>query len=143
MEVIKIGDELEVMYSLSVDQKIIREYDSATIIVGNRSNLVGLNKYLNPFIGKDKKELVGIKKVIHIIPEEAYGLTDKSKIGAVPKKLISEDVSIGDSVDLSFKNGETIKGVIKSENEDTFIVDCNHPLVNKELKLEIKIVDIK
>ena len=143
MEEIKIGDELTVMYSLSVGDKIIREYESGTIIVGNKSNLIGLNKYINPFIGKNSDELLGTKTIIEIIPEEGYGLTDKSKIGAIPKKLVSEEVSVGDNIDLSFKNGEIIKGIVKSENEDTFIVDCNHPLVGKELTVDIKFVEIK
>ena len=143
MEEIKIGDELTVMYSLSVGDNIIREYDSGTIIVGNKSNLIGLNKYINPFIGKNSDELLGTKTIIQIIPEEGYGLTDKSKIGAIPKKLVSEEVSVGDNIDLSFKNGEIIKGIVKSENEDTFIVDCNHPLVGKELTVDIKFVEIK
>ena len=143
MKEIKIGDKLEVKYSLSVGGKIIREYDIADIIIGNKSNLIGINKYINPFIGKDSSCLMGNKVTLQIPPEEGYGLTDKSKIGAIPKGLMESNITVGNGVDLSFKDGSKIQGIVKSENDDTFIVDCNHPLVNKNLTVEIKFIEIK
>ena len=143
MQEIKIGDELEVKYSLSVGDKLIKKYDISTIIVGNKYNLIGINKYINPFIGEDSSTLIGNKVTLHIPPEEGYGLTDNSKIGAVPKNLMDVGVTVGSSVDLSFKDGSKRPAVVKSENDDTFIVDCNHPLVNKNLIVDIKFLTIK
>jgi len=34
-------------------------------------------------------------------------------------------------------------GQVKSENEDTFIVDCNHPLVDKTLEVNIEILSVE
>ena len=53
---------------------------------------------------------------------------------------MNSDVRVGDNVDLSFKDGSVVQGLVKSENDDTFIVDCNHPLVNKELIVDIEII---
>lgn len=138
MEIITIGDTIKIMYSLTVNDETIREYDDDTLIIGNKANLAGINRFVNKFIGENRDKLTGKKEILHIQPEEGYGFTDKSKIGAIPKKLMSEEVSVGDTVDLSFKDGSNIQGVVKSESDDTFIVDCNHPLVDKELVVEIK-----
>ena len=140
MEVIKIGDKLKVKYSLKIGNEVVREYDESELIIGNKSNIGGINRFLNKFIGEKKKSITGLRDTIVIEPELGYGLTDKSKIGAIPKELMNSDVRVGDNVDLSFKDGSVVQGLVKSENDDTFIVDCNHPLVNKELIVDIEII---
>lgn len=140
MEVIKVGDKLKVKYSLKIGNEVVREYDESELIIGNKSNIGGINRFLNKFIGEKKKSITGLRDTIVIEPELGYGLTDKSKIGAIPKELMNSDVRVGDNVDLSFKDGSVVQGLVKSENDDTFIVDCNHPLVNKELIVDIEII---
>ena len=54
---------------------------------------------------------------------------------------MDSNVTVGDNVDLSFKDGATIKGEVKSENDDTFIVDCNHPLCGEELNVRIQVLE--
>ena len=140
MEVIKVGDKLKVKYSLKIGNEVVREYDESELIIGNKSNIGGINRFLNKFIGEKKKSITGLRDTIVIEPELGYGLTDKSKIGAIPKELMNSDVRVGDNVDLSFKDGSVVQGLVNSENDDTFIVDCNHPLVNKELIVDIEII---
>ena len=140
MEVIKVGDKLKVKYSLKIGNEVVREYDESELIIGNKSNIGGINRFLNKFIGEKKKSITGLRDTIVIEPELGYGLTDKSKIGAIPKELMNSDVRVGDNVDLSFKDGSVVQGLVKSENDETFIVDCNHPLVNKELIVDIEII---
>tara|TARA_B100000963_G_C22590857_1_gene655424 strand:- start:1252 stop:1683 length:432 start_codon:yes stop_codon:yes gene_type:complete len=138
MELISKGDKINVRYTLLVDKEIVRDEHDTNIIIGAESNLKGLNDYIEPFINKEKSKIEGLEASLFILPDNGYGKTDKSKIGAIPKELMDSGISVGDSVDLSFKDGSTLKGIVKSENEDTFIIDCNHPLVNKILNVRIK-----
>tara|TARA_B100001173_G_C15855299_1_gene490551 strand:+ start:35 stop:469 length:435 start_codon:yes stop_codon:yes gene_type:complete len=142
MEEIKIGDKIKVMYSVDVNGKTVKMWSASTLIIGNNSNLRGINQFLNPFIGEDKSSLLTVgKKILLIEPEMGYGLKDNSKIGAIPKDLMSEGVTVGSDVDLSFKDGSTVKGKVKSENDDTFIVDCNHPLCGENLNVTIEVLE--
>ena len=41
------------------------------------------------------------------------------------------------------EDGKELPGIIKEENDTTFIVDCNHPLADKTLEVELTIRNIE
>ena len=69
MEVIKVGDKLKVKYSLKIGNEVVREYDESELIIGNKSNIGGINRFLNKFIGEKKKSITGLRDTIVIEPE--------------------------------------------------------------------------
>ena len=52
------------------------------------------------------------------------------------------DNTVDDKIMLNLTTGESMYGSIMEEKEDTFIVDCNHPLADKSLVIDIEIVDV-
>ena len=142
MEEIKIGDKIKVMYSIDTEGEIIKEWGESSLKIGDNNNLRKINQFLNPFIGENREKLLEIgKKTFLVTPEMGYGIVDKSKIGAVPLDIMDENVNVGDSITLDFKDGSKLPAIVKSKNEDTFIVDCNHPLAGKDLNLVIEVLE--
>ena len=54
-----------------------------------------------------------------------------------------ENNKVDDNVTLNLKDGKSVNGIVKEENKDTFIVDCNHPLCDKELTITLEIKGVK
>ncbi len=75
-------------------------------------------------------------------PEEGFGLREEANIIALSRKDFEEDPEPGMEFDVEDEEGEGIITVL-SVNEDTVLVDRNHPLAGKKLYVEAKIIQVK
>jgi FKBP-type peptidyl-prolyl cis-trans isomerase 2 len=70
---------------------------------------------------------------------EAYGPYDETKKLTVPKKDVPQDVRPG--MNLHAPNGVVAK--VLEVNDDSVVVDVNHPLAGKDLTFDVNIVNVE
>jgi len=76
--------------------------------------------------------------------EDAYGNRDESLIFEVEKSFFPEDfnIRIGEPVQLRMMDGGYTFAIIKDIQNETIILDANHPLAGVDINFDITIVGI-
>jgi FKBP-type peptidyl-prolyl cis-trans isomerase SlpA len=83
----------------------------------------------------------GEKKTIELSVEDSYGEPNPEFINEVPKSNVPEGV----------KEGETLQGMgpagpvnvkVTLVNEETVVLDANHPLAGKKLIFDLEVIEI-
>lgn len=134
-----------VNYKININEELIEEKKDFILVSDHPNNIDGINVLLGKLddvnLTIDPKEIV-VKKTT--IPSSlAYGKHNKNLIGTVPKTLLYKDCKVGDYVVLTLNDDTTRRGEIKKVEKESVIVDCNHPLVDKSLDIELEIIDVK
>lgn len=82
---------------------------------------------------------------IHLMPEEAYGMSDPNAIFTVEIAQLpgSEDLTVGQQVYLSNQCGQPFPVKVNAKDEKTITFDANHEMAGKELNFEIELVEVK
>ncbi|GGY36250.1 FKBP-type peptidyl-prolyl cis-trans isomerase [Parvularcula lutaonensis] len=88
---------------------------------------------------------VGEKKTVTISPEDAYGERDESRMQAVPRAQLPADLPTepGTQLAMQTQDGQTLPVTVAESNEETVVLDANHPLAGRELTFDVELVDIK
>ena len=105
------------------------EVGSGQLIPGFESAIIG--------------KVVGDKVTASITPEEGYGLVREDLIVSVPLDKMPGDVEVGQALEAQGDNGQSAQVFVKEINEDTVVIDGNHPLAGKDLVFEIEVVEIQ
>lgn len=83
----------------------------------------------------------GETKTVEIEPSEAYGEINIELINSVPRANVPEGVQEGEML-----QGEGPMGAVNVKvvevNEETVVLDANHPLAGKKLTFELEVVSI-
>jgi len=87
----------------------------------------------------------GETKEVKLPPEKAYGHYRMDRVIAVDKKDFPEDVvpEIGKSLEICSPNGNVIPVQVTDIEGDTVTLDANHPLSERTLTFDIKLVEIE
>ena len=82
---------------------------------------------------------------IHLMPEEAYGMTDPKAIFTLEIAQLpgSEDLTVGQQVYLSNQYGQPFPVKVTAKEETTITFDANHEMAGKELNFKIELVEVK
>jgi FKBP-type peptidyl-prolyl cis-trans isomerase 2 len=140
MTSIKNGDVVKIEYeALSSDGTFIDSSEMQGKLlkakIGSGDLIAGFEKAL---IGMEEGE----EKEITIKPIEAYGFPVPELIHIVkkPEKKIclNQDVEIA----LKFRSNEELRAKVLKETKDKLILDFNHPLAGKTLKLKFKVIKV-
>jgi FKBP-type peptidyl-prolyl cis-trans isomerase SlyD len=103
---------------------------------GHKNIIPGLEKALE---GKSK----GDKFSVHIPAKDAYGLRDDGNIIEVPRKELAEEhIEEGMQFYARSPQGNQTMTVI-SVNDNTVILDGNHPLAGIDLNFDITVLDLR
>jgi peptidylprolyl isomerase len=88
---------------------------------------------------------VGDKKTIKLPPAEAYGDRDERRIQKFPRaKLPKEpEPKPGMMLTITTPNGMVLPAKIAGVDDDSVMIDFNHPLAGKTLIFDISVVCIK
>tara|TARA_R110000824_G_C15147698_1_gene670668 strand:+ start:97 stop:546 length:450 start_codon:yes stop_codon:yes gene_type:complete len=107
------------------------------VLVGNGQLIKGFESAL---IGMTEGEV----KTINLAPEEAYGPVIEQAIVTAPKSSFPEDFVFQEGVMVSgtSKEGKTISATIASFDDESVVLDHNHPLAGKDINFEIEVVKI-
>lgn len=81
---------------------------------------------------------------ILLTPEFAFGDPDPEKIHELPRADLPSDWTLepGVVVEFALPSGEAVPGTITALNEDTVLVDFNHPLAGRNLQFIVHILTI-
>jgi len=87
---------------------------------------------------------VGETKTITVPPEEAYGSRNEELLIQIKKNVLPENITpaIGGQLQIPQKDGNPIRVIISDMNEDTLILDANHPLAGVALTFDMLLVAI-
>ncbi|MFN3454946.1 MAG: peptidylprolyl isomerase [Pseudobdellovibrio sp.] len=110
--------------------------DVLTSINNEQAMLIGLAKGLQ---GLSKGE----KRKICLSAEEAYGFYDPKKIVYYPRKKLSKDIRIGETVKIVGKSGVSRVYKIIDLHSDIVSLDGNHPLAGQDLIFEIETLEAR
>ena len=82
---------------------------------------------------------------VHLIPEEAYGMSDPQKIFTLPLEQLpgAEDLEAGQQVYLSNSMGQPFPVKVVKRDEKTITFDANHEMAGKELNFKIELVEVR
>jgi len=105
---------------------------------------VGAGSVIKGFDDGVKGMSVGDKKTIEIPFPEAYGPEDPSMIIEFPKRQLPEDLhpEIGMQLNMNNASGEQFPVVVTEVNEDSIILNANHPLAGKDLIFDLELMEI-
>ena len=87
---------------------------------------------------------VGEKTTVSIDAEEGYGEYQDELLLAMPKDHFPGDIPMERGVELTLHSpeGEEYPAVIVDVEEDTVMIDANHPLAGETLTFEIELVQV-
>lgn len=87
---------------------------------------------------------VGDKASVAIGADDAYGQHDPEAIQKVERSMIPDsiDVSVGNQLQATAENGQTIVLTVVAIEDDMVTVDGNHPLAGQDLTFDIELVEI-
>jgi FKBP-type peptidyl-prolyl cis-trans isomerase 2 len=88
-------------------------------------------------------KVVGEKVTVNITADNAYGQIREDLIVSVPLNQMPGDVQVGQPLQATGENGQTINVVVKEVNEEHVMIDGNHPLAGKDLVFDIEVVEIE
>jgi peptidylprolyl isomerase len=92
--------------------------------------------------------VIGMKtgdvRTVNLEPEEAFGHPREDLVARVEREKLPEGVepSVGMPLEAQSPEGETLAVRVTGVDEETITVDANHPFAGKNLKYEIRLMEI-
>jgi FKBP-type peptidyl-prolyl cis-trans isomerase 2 len=86
--------------------------------------------------------IVGDKKIVEILPSEAYGEYNDLMIQEVPKDKMPGEVEVGMHLESQTQMGP-VQFIVKEVKEDSVILDANHPLAGQKLIFELELLEVE
>ena len=85
----------------------------------------------------------GYQCTLTLLPEDGFGLRDESLLRTIPKSEFPPGVKVGGQLQgVNDAGTEQVYHVIKIKG-DTVHLDGNHPLAGKELRVSLKVADVR
>ena len=115
-----------------------RTYQPLQVVMGQKQVIPGFEEGL---MGMK----VGESKTVTISPEKAYGPVDEQLIQHIPvsafKNAGIEPIE-GETVRFQSQSGRPISALIQKIEDDSIVVDMNHPLAGKTLNFSLTVRQI-
>lgn len=140
MKKIKNGDTVKVNYTGKLEDGSV--FDSS--LFEGREPLeatLGQNKLIRGFENGLIDMSEGDKKTIEIEYEDAYGPSNPMMISEVPITNVPEGIKVGEMLQGMTPNGPVNVRVVEV-NEESVVVDANHPLAGKKLIFDVEVLSI-
>jgi FKBP-type peptidyl-prolyl cis-trans isomerase 2 len=138
---IQDGRKVSFDYTLTVEGEVFettKGKEPLEYIHGQGQIIPGLERELAGLV-------VGEEKAVTVTPDEAYGQVDPEAFQEIPKSSLPEDLvpEVGMVLAMRTPQGQSIPVRISQVNEDSVVLDLNHPLAGKTLNFKVKIVSIE
>ena len=142
MNIVQEGNTVEVHYvgtfedgtefdsSHSRGETISFEVGSGQMIAGFDSAVIGMS--------------VGDVKDITLSPEDAYGPSNPEFVKTYPMTAFPDEVQLSEGVSIAGQNelGQQMIAKVLKVNDDSVLLDFNHPMAGKVLNFNIEVVNI-
>lgn len=115
-----------------------RESDPLIYLHGTGSILASLEHALT---GLD----VGATKIVELVPAEAYGEHDATKIETLPRQAFDRvpNLTVDMHLQAQAPDGQSYTVRVVDIREDTVVIDANHPLAGETLTFAIEVLAIR
>ncbi|UZP69008.1 peptidylprolyl isomerase [Desulfovibrio mangrovi] len=140
MTQVKDGDSVKVHYTGTLNDGTVfdssRDREPLEFTMGSGMLIPGFESaVLGMGVGNTTK--------VTIAPENAYGEVNEELILDVPKSQVPGHITpeVGMMLQLQTEEG-MMEVVIAAVNDDSIVLDANHPLAGQELTFEIEVVAI-
>jgi FKBP-type peptidyl-prolyl cis-trans isomerase SlyD len=109
------------------------------------SYLSGKNQILPKLEEEIDNMLIGGKKKVKLVYDDAYGKYDDNATQQVNKADFPKDMNIevGMEFMMNSPEGKKVPFNIKSIIEDEVTIDFNHPLAGMDLEFEVELLDVR
>ena len=103
---------------------------------------LGAGQMISGFDSSVREMVVGETKTVRLNPEDAYGASDPELVHNVPRSAFDPklEIRVGAMVQGSAPNGQVFMAKIESVDNDSVILDLNHPMAGKHLNFEIELL---
>jgi peptidylprolyl isomerase len=141
MAQVKSGDVVHVHYTGRLDDESVfdssLERDPLSFQLGTGQVVPGFDKAVS---GME----VGEKKTVTLPSDEAYGPRVKQLIFTAPRNNLPPgyDPEVGEMMCLESKDGRQMDVIVTHADEESVVMDGNHPLAGKDLTFDIELVKI-
>lgn len=85
---------------------------------------------------------VGQAKQAVVPPAAGYGERDPNALHEVSKDKVPDNIAVGTQLSGKDASGRDVRPIVSAINEDTVLLDFNHPLAGKTLYFDLKVVNI-
>ena len=141
MTEVKSGDTVRIHYTGTLVDG--QQFDSSQgrdpleFVVGSGQIIPGLDKALPGMSAGDKK-------TVNVPADEAYGQVDPNARQSIPRDQIPADIplEVGRQLQMQTQDGRTIAVQVAEANDETVVLDANHPLAGHDLTFELTLVAI-
>jgi FKBP-type peptidyl-prolyl cis-trans isomerase 2 len=83
----------------------------------------------------------GEKRTVEIDPSDAYGEVNPELMSEVPLDRVPEGVKVGDQLQGQNQYGP-VNVTVREVNEESVLLDMNHPLAGKKLIFDLEVVSV-
>ena len=139
MSKIENGNTVKVHYTGTFENgevfdSSVERNEPISFTVGSKQVIPGFeNALMGMTIGESKK--------VTLVPEQAYGTVINEMIQEVDKTLVPPTVKVGEVLTSQTEQGQ-FNVVVREVNENTVLLDGNHPMAGKTLVFELEVVEI-
>jgi len=142
MSAAKPGNTVEVHYTGKLDDGTV--FDSSE----GKAPLVfkiGENKIITGFEDGVVGMKAGESKSVSIPPDQAYGDRQDDLVQEFPRNQLPDKISpeIGQRLQMKQPNGQNVAVVVSGLDDDSIMLDANHPLAGKTLHFDIHLEKIQ
>lgn len=134
------GSQVTLHFALKLDDGSVVDstFDKtpATFVVGDGNLLPGFEKAL---LGLS----AGAKDSFVIKPENGFGQANPNNLQDFPRDQFN-DIELVEGLMLSFADAQKaeLPGVVKSFDEQTVVIDFNHPLSGRDVIFEVEVLEV-
>lgn len=87
---------------------------------------------------------IGDKKEVKVPAAEAYGQKDPQALQEVPKSQLPQEVEVTEGMQLAAQGPQGVIPVtVAKVNDETVLIDFNHPLAGEDLTFAVEIVEVR
>ena len=142
MSTVSNGNNVQVHYVGTFDDGT--EFDSSHSRGEPISFEVGSGQMIAGFDNAVLGMTVGETKDITLTPAEAYGEHNEGYIKTYPRDVFPNEVQLTEGVTVAGQNelGQQMIAKVLTVNDDTVLLDFNHPMAGKTLNFSIEVVAI-
>lgn len=135
------GKTVSFDYTLTVDGEVVdssKDRGPFQYTHGKGQIIPGLSKQLEGLTAGDEK-------AIDVPAEEAYGQVNPEAFREIPKTALPTNIEpkVGMLLQMKGEKDQTLTTKVSAVNNDTIMLDLNHPLAGKALTFQVKIVSIE
>ena len=88
-------------------------------------------------------QIPGYQVMLQLQAQDAFGLRDESLLRSLPKTQFPPGVKVGGQLEGRGNDGQVQVFNVMKIKGDTVLLDGNHPLAGKELRFDVKVLDVR